>query len=52
MGGALWSTRFINQVSGVPNKTTAATCEAIAGDIGPVIPAGKANPAGTVSVVV
>jgi hypothetical protein len=51
MGGALWSTKFRNQVSGVPNRTTAATCGAIAGGIGPVIPAGRANPAGTVSVV-
>jgi len=26
MDGALWSTRFRNQLSGVPNRTTAATC--------------------------
>src|ERR1700749_3829097 len=49
MGGASWSTRLRNQLSGVPNRTTAATCGAIAGDIGPVIPAGSANPAGTAS---
>ena len=35
MGGALWSTRLRNQSSGVPNSTTAATCGAIAGGMGP-----------------
>src|ERR1700693_5218277 len=49
MGGALRSAKLRNQVSGVPNRTTAATCGAIAGGIVPVIPAGRANSAGRVS---
>ena len=36
MGGAPRSTRFKNQLSGVPNRTTAATCGAIEAGIGPL----------------
>src|SRR5882757_9699709 len=46
MGGALWSTSFRNQVSGVPNRTTAETCDAMAAGSGPVMPAGGSYPAG------
>ena len=52
MGGALLSTRLRNQGSGVPNSTTAETWPATADGIGPVMPSGRLNPAGTVSVVV
>lgn len=52
MGGALWSTRFRNHWSGVPNSATAATCEATDAGIGPVMSAGKVNPAGTALAVV
>jgi hypothetical protein len=37
---------------GVPNSTTADTCEAIDTGIGPVRPSGSTKPSGTASAVV
>lgn len=50
--GALSSTRFKNQGSGVPNRATAATCGATSAGMGPLMSGGRMNPGGTEENVV